>query len=187
MVLLEYKGGFLSRTARYSGQLSAFTADVDKKFVDDEGCRQLAAKIVQLFAVSDSAHDGIMGLPTDKCTVAPVLVLQDHILRVPFLNCYLNKRFEEKLDRHIFRPDIVVRPLSVVNIHELETMVESAEASGFDFVYALHHRAVRDEEMLSNLQEFLMQFPQYGKERSARAIRVYDELQETMVPLAIPG
>lgn len=127
-----------------------------------------------------------MGLPTDKCTVVPVLVLQDHILRVPFLNCYLNKRFEEKLDRHIFRPDIVVRPLSVVNIHELKTMVESAEASGFDFVYALHHRAVRDEEMLSNLQEFLMQFPQYGKERSARAIRVYDELQETMFSWLFP-
>jgi hypothetical protein len=33
MVLLEYKGGLLSRTARYSGQASAFTADVDKKFV----------------------------------------------------------------------------------------------------------------------------------------------------------
>jgi hypothetical protein len=40
--------------------------------------------------------------------------------------------------------------------------------------------------MLSNLQEFLMQFPQYGKERSARAIRVYDELQETMFSWLFP-
>jgi len=67
-----------------------------------------------------------------------------------------------------------------VNVFELETMVNSSEASGFDFIYGLHHRAVRDRDMLSELQEFMMQFPTYGRKQSARWMRVYEELQRSL-------
>jgi hypothetical protein len=64
-------------------------------------------------------------------------------------------------------------------VFELETMVNSSEASGFDFIYALHHRAVRDEKMLSELADVMVQFPTYGRQQSARWMRVYGELQRS--------
>ena len=178
-VPLEYKGGFLSRSARYSGIKEDFLEDVEEKFVP--GCVQLAWKINALFGEDSSKTKSIEGVPIDQVrAIVPVLVLQDHILRVPFFNWLLNKRFQEQLSKYTLRVGTLVRPLSVVNISELETMVNSAEASEFDLVYALHHRAARDQEMLSNLQEFLMQFRTYGREQSTRTKRVYEELHGHM-------
>jgi len=34
--------------------------------------------------------------------------------------------------------------------------------------------------MLSELQEFMMQFPTYGRKQSARWMRVYEELQRSL-------
>jgi len=176
---LEYKGGFLARNARYSGNADEFTKDVDKKF--GAGCYQLASKLNALFAQEEPQRKKMTEAPplTNIRAVVPVLVLQDNILRVPFLNWYLNREFQRELASFSLRPDVAVRPLSVVNVFELETMVNSSEASGFDFIYALHHRAVRDEKMLSELADVMVQFPTYGRQQSARWMRVYGELQRS--------
>lgn len=177
---LEYKGGFLARNARYSGNDYEFTKDADKKF--GAGCHQLATKLNALFAQDEAQRKQISDSPplAHIRAVVPVLVLQDNILRAPFLNWYLNRQFQRELACFTFRPDIAIRPLNVVNVFELETMVNSSEASEFDFIYGLHHRAVRDQEMLSDLQEFLMQFPAYGRQQSARWMSVYEELQRSL-------
>ena len=186
LVPMEYKGGFLARKARYSGISEDFVKDVEDKFVP--GSIQLAKKIGWLFGESEAKAKSIEGTSTDQIrAIVPVLVLQDHILRVPFLNWLLNKRFLHELAKHKLRAGTLVRPLNVVNIHELETMVNSAEASEFDLIYALHHRAVRDEEMLANLQEFLMQFPTYGREQSPRTKDVYNELKGHMFSYLFPS
>jgi len=180
LVPLEYKGGFLARGARYSGNIDEFVKDVNEKF--GAGCHQLAWKLNALFAQQESQRKKITNAPplSHVRAVVPVLVLQDHILRVPFLNWYLNRRFQIELASFSLRPGVLVRPLSVVNIFELETMVDSSEASGFDFVYALHHRCVRDEEMISEVQDVMMQFPTYGRQQSARWMRVYEEIKSSM-------
>ena len=66
-------------------------------------------------------------------------------------------------------------------------MVNSQDAAGFDLVYAIHHRAIRDEEMLSNLQEFLMQFSNYGKQNSARIMRIYEQLKGQLFSYLFPS
>jgi len=182
----EFKGGFLARNARYSGRTKEFVRDCDVKFA--EGCRQLASKIGSLFAKDSARRRRVDCLPTDQTrAVVPVLVLQDHILRAPFLNWYLNIQFREELSRYPLLPRPIIRPLSVINIHELETMVNSAEAAGFDMIYALHHRTIRDDDMLSSMQEWLLQFPNYGRGTSRRAKSVYDELQDSMFSYLFPA
>lgn len=187
LVPLEYKGGFLGRNARYSGSAEEFTKDVVKKF--GAGCRQLATKLNALFAQDESQRKKMVDSPplAHIRSVVPVLVLQDHILRVPFLNWYLNRQFQKELAAFTFQPGVLIRPLNVVNIFELETMVNSSEAVGFDFIYALHHRAVRDTQMLSNLQDFLREFPTYGRQQSARWMRVYEELRGSLFGYLFPG
>jgi hypothetical protein len=114
----------------------------------------LAEKIGAIFAADDRNRRELEDLDCSNVrAVVPVLVLQDHILRVPFVNWYLNRRFQEFIGQQEIRPGVVVRPLTVLMIHELESIVHSVESEDFDFVYALQNGTVRDPDVLSNLLE----------------------------------
>ena len=82
---------------------------------------------------------------------------------------------------------MVIRPLTVVGIHDLESMIHSTEAENFDFVYALHHRTVRDEQMLSELLEWLSTFKDFGRKASPRLAEILDNLFETITVHLFPG
>jgi hypothetical protein len=186
LVPAEYKGGFLSRRARYSGNSRLLLTELNGKFAT--GCDQLADKIGALFAEDDTVRKELEELPLDHFrSVLPVLVLQDHIFRVPFLNWYLNKQFRERLRHYRLRVGVFIRPLTVVNIQDLESMVHSAEGGNFDFIYALHHRTVRDEHVLSDLMDTLRQFQQFGKNPSPRIKKVLEDVQEDWSSYLFPG
>jgi hypothetical protein len=172
----EYKGGFLSRSARYSGKSNTLLTELNDKFAT--GCLQLADKIGALFADNDDARKELEDLTLDHFrSVVPLLVLQDHVFRVPFLNWYLNKRFQERLRNHQLRSAVLVSPLTVVTIHDLESLVHAAEGGDFDFIYALHHRTIRDESVLSELMDVLLQFPRFGKKVSPRIRKTLEDVQ----------
>jgi hypothetical protein len=174
LVPAEYKGGFLSRGARYSGNSGDLLAELDAKFAT--GCGQLAEKIDALFTEDDAIRKELEELPLDHFrSIVPILVLQDHIFRVPFLNWYLNKKFQECLRHCRMRTGIFVRSLTVINIQDLESIVHSVEGENFDFIYALHHRTVRDERVLSDLIDALRQFPQFGKTASPRIKKALED------------
>jgi hypothetical protein len=176
LVPAEYKGGFLSRGARYSGNSRDLLTELDAKFAT--GCDQLAEKIGALFTEDDTIRKELEELPVDHFrSIVPVLVLQDHIFRVPFLNWYLNKKFQERLRHSRLRSGVSVRPLTVINIQDLESIVHSAEGGNFDFIYALHHRTIRDERVLSDLIDTLRQFPQFGKTASPRIKKALEDAQ----------
>ena len=171
---MEYKGGLLKVEARYSGNIDSFKKDLDKKI--GEGCRQLARKIQMIFAIRSSERKGLREIPTDHVTrIVPVLVVQDPILRGPLVNWLLNRIFNRALDRGSLRLGVVVEPLNVVSIHELETMAESAEARGFDIVHALQLRCQTDPEMQLGLHNFLLNVRGYGEGPSTRRQRSMDE------------
>jgi hypothetical protein len=182
---LEFKGGFLSRKARYSGNVDLFTSEMREKFA---GPQQLAWKIGALFSDDEKQRRSIEPINADAYeVVVPVLVFHDHILRVPFLNWWLNLEFQRELVKHRLRPGLRVAPLSVASVREIEAMVNSAETSDFDFLYALHHRTVRDPEMLSVLPEFLSQFPTYGQGNSKRVQAILDEFGKELFRTMFPG
>ncbi|MCI0627490.1 MAG: hypothetical protein L0387_38565 [Acidobacteria bacterium] len=183
---LEYKGGFVSQSAKYSLDKSKMMDELEKKFVT-EGCCQLVSTLTKLFGISNNPRH-LRDIPVDHVErVAPILIVQDHILRGPFVNWWLNKRFQDHLDSSPVKRQLQVLPLTVVNVHELESMVQSAEASSFDIPYALHHRAVRDPQMLSILKDSLMQLPGFGsKEESERWKAIRTAIQDEMFSYLFP-
>jgi hypothetical protein len=186
MVPAEYKGGFIARDARYSGDSATFLADLDKKFA--VGCQQLAEKIGAAFADDKQKRRELEDLDCGNVrAVVPVLLLQDHILRAPFLNWCLNKRFQEYMGKQKVRADVVVRPLTVLMIDDLESIIHSVESEDFDFVYALQNRTVRDPEALSGLMEWLSQFPDFGHKPSPRIKQVLDQVMKTITSFLFPG
>ncbi len=120
-------------------------------------------------------------------SIVPVLVLQDHIFRVPFLNWYLNQRFQNRIIKYRLRTGVTVRPITVVNIHDLESIVHSAEGANFDFIYALHNRTVKDPEVLSELLDMLSQFEDFGHTASPRIKSVLEELSRQISSHLFPN
>jgi hypothetical protein len=171
---MEYKGGFLLREARYSGDVAAFEAELELKIV--KGCKQLARKIEALFHKRPESRKTLRSIDVARVTrIVPLLVVQDHILGGPLVNWLLNKRFNEELDRNSLRPGVVVDALNVAGIRELETMAESSEAGEFDFFHGLQHRCHADPEMISILHNFLCDEPGYGEGKSSRITALLDD------------
>jgi hypothetical protein len=152
------------------------------------GCKQLAEKIGAAFADEDRNRRELEDLDCSNVrAVVPVLVLQDHILRVPFVNWYLNRRFQEFLEQQKLRPGVVVRALTVLMIHELESIIHSVESEDFDFLYALQNRTVRDPEVISDLLEWLSQYPNFGRKASPRIAQVLERVMGSITSFLFPG
>ena len=168
---MEYKGRFLKIEARYSGSIEAFESDLDLKI--GEGCEQLARKIMDLFTADPRKRKRLRDIPLNHVTrVIPVLVVQDNILRGPFVNWWLNKKFDSLIDRTQLHCEVKVDSLNLVNIHELETMAESAEAGSFDIFHGLQLRCHADPGMRSALHDFLLNVPGYGEGKSNRIEKI---------------
>jgi hypothetical protein len=126
-----------------------------------------------LFTVDPRKRKRLRDIPLDHVTrVIPVLVVQDNILRGPFINWWLNRKFDSLIDRTQLRCEVKVDSLNLVNIHELEIMAESAEAGSFDFLYGLQLRCHADPEMRSALHDFLLNVPGYGEGKSKRIDKI---------------
>jgi hypothetical protein len=165
LVVMEYKGGFLSQEAKYSASLDAFTADLDRKIGD--GCRQLARKLHALFNPDRKLRKQLKDVPVEGVTrVLPVLIVQDHIARGPLVNWWLNRLFSRLRSEFPTSAALEIMPLNVVHAHELESLLATCGPGGFDPIYGLHHRAVRDPEMLGELHNFLFTIPGYGQVNS---------------------
>lgn len=171
---MEYKGGLLKMKARYSLDKAAFESDLNLKIAD--GCRQLAWKIEALFGANPRVRRSLRQIPLDHVTrILPVLVVQDHILEGPFVNWWLNKLFDEALNKSQLRNGVTVDSLNLLNVRELETMTESAEGGEFDLLYGLQLRCFQDPDMRLELHNFLMTVAGYGRGKSDRIEKILAE------------
>lgn len=186
LLAAEYKGGIISRQARYAADSRAFTTDLERKI--SVGCEQLAKKIGAVFSADQQSLRELADFDCRNIrAVLPVLVVQDHILRVPFFNWYLNREFQNHMQSQRIRDGVVIRPLTVLTIDDLESLVHSVEGADFDLVYALHNRALRDSEMLSWLPEWLSEFPDYGHKASPRIRQILDQVTNAISSFLFPG
>lgn len=171
---MEYKGGILKMEARYAGSTQAFESDLDKKI--GAGCEQLARKLQMVFHCDPADRKALKNIPVNHVTrVVPVLVVQDQILRGVLINWWLNRKFNSVLDRTRIRSGVEIDALNVISIHELETMVLSAETGKFDLFHGLQLRCFRDPAMTSELHNFLMALPGYGEGRSERIMSIVEQ------------
>lgn len=171
LIVLEYKGGFLRQDARYSNDLTAFLSDLDKKIA--QGCVQLARGIANLFP-EEGQGKALRGVPIPSNTryVLPLLVVQDLILRTPFINYFLNQRFQAERARFPSSTQLEVLPLNVVQITQLESLVEMAEVFDLDVAAKLHRRCQSDPMMEEELQDFISALPEA---KNMRCSRRFDE------------
>jgi hypothetical protein len=180
LAVVEHKGGFLNQDARYSNDLNSFMVDLQKKI--GAGCAQLAKNIGALFPQNGPARKlSNIPVPTNVLYVLPVLVVQDLMLRTPFINYFLNQRFQADRGQFPVKNGIKIFPLNVVQITDLENLVELAEAVDLDVLSFLQQRCNKNEEMLWELTDAIGSLPenkQHGE--SARLQDVFKKSTDEM-------
>jgi hypothetical protein len=180
VIALEFKSGFLKQTARYSNDVDQLEIDVEKKIA--VGCRQLARDISQLFPEAGSARVlKDIPIPGNTLWVLPVLVVQDLALRTPFINEFLNKRFQLNLKEHPVKACVEVLPLNVIQISDLETLVEMADGSNLSIWGFLQRRCREDPSMARELFELIEELPEAKKPpSSARFNEIFSQSLDEM-------
>jgi hypothetical protein len=138
LVVMEYKGGYLSLDAKYSGVAEKLLADIAKKVGESKSIKQLARGIERLFNNDGSARDTFSELDEARRQrvrqfgsedaervkkVYPVIVVQDLALGLGFVNRRLRQQFSAKIAQSNLRPDVHVRPLSLLTIEDLEVLI----------------------------------------------------------------
>ena len=185
LVAEECKGGLLARDAKYSLDSARFKEELEKKI--GRGVKQLARKIGELFNVSDRERRKLRDIPLHQVKVViPILIVQDTILRGPLINWYLNRVFQTHLEEENVTSEVMVRPLTLLHIQDVEVIVNALEASDFDFVYALHNRAVRDPLMKTDLSDHLRSLGS-SQEDSARSVEIRTAFFEPLMGYLFPG
>jgi hypothetical protein len=184
LMVLEYKGGFLTLEAKYSVNVRSLLRDLDKKIA--KGCGQLARNLGALFGISSGQR--LEGIPTEHITrVIPVIVVQDQALRAMGINWWMNRQFLRKKRKKVFRPEVTVEPLTLIHISEFETMIDSAEGPDFGLLETIQLRNFRDQEELSDLYDLLLDTRGFGAQHSTRRKELESEFNRCIVKYAFPG
>jgi hypothetical protein len=186
VAVMEHKGGFLRQDARYSNDLNRFMTDLQSKIGD--GCTQLARDIGALFPVAGIAKKlRDVPIPTNTLYVLPVIVVQDPILRTPFINYFLNQRFQSERTKFPVRSPVTVLPLNVVQITDLENLIEMAEAFDLDVLNVLHRRCNTNKEMLWELSDVIASIPDKKDCPSPRLQDIFEKSSDEMGSILFKG
>lgn len=140
IVAMEYKGGYLTLSAKYSGEIRRFLEDFDMKFGRQRkaGIEQLARKLTLMFNADPTARRNIPDLDLRHVTtIFPVLIVQDLALRSRFVNWKARQLFTQEMQGRPIDPLVSVRHLSVITVEELEVLLPFLEAGDFTFADVL--------------------------------------------------
>lgn len=116
VVVFEFKGSLLTHAAKAERNLVEFEKDFRKKFVEkDDGQRK---GIAQLAVAAIAVADRTLKTATKPTAVYPVLVCYEAAVESFWINKYANRIF-----RDLVGADDRVRPLTVMSVEELESLL----------------------------------------------------------------
>jgi hypothetical protein len=103
------------------------------------------------------------------------------MLRLPFVNYFLNQEFQIARSLSPVREGIEVLPLNVLQITSLEGLIEMADVLGLDIVSVLFRRSRADPTMMLFLNDFLERLPEIRQpHRSARFDEIFEKAEQEM-------
>ena len=155
LVVMEYKGTYLIREAKYSGNVDELMKDFDKNI--GKAVRQLATNIEMVFGVErehsfsqlNSKGDQIL-YTFDEASrrrikkIYPVVVAQDHSLTIGFANHTARRQFELERRALKLRADVSIMPLSLLTNEDLEKTIP--HLSDFSLLDVLDEHASKEQE-----------------------------------------
>ena len=123
LILLECKAPLITAKSKFSGDFSAFHSEVKRKVIAPNEKNQLWEAIQKLGHTNKKKRLGIKGLDISKVKIIyPVLVLEDPIFSLVYMNWYLNREFKRFVKFNDLRKDWRITCLTVLTIDDLEDL-----------------------------------------------------------------
>lgn len=123
LILLECKAPLLTAESKFSGNFIAFHSEMKCKVMARDGRNQLWDAIQKLAHTNKKKRLGVKGLDMSKVKVIyPVLVLEDIIFSLLFMNWYFDSEFQRFVKYNDIRNDLQIMPLTVLTIDDLEDL-----------------------------------------------------------------
>jgi hypothetical protein len=170
LIVMEYKGGFLSAKAKYAEDEDEFVRDLDRKFGSGKGAglEQLVRKIAAVFAENPAKRRPIKGLDTSAVkVVVPVLVVQESFVSSEITASCLADSFgslkrKERLDSSV----VYTFPL-VMDVSDVEFLRPFLAATKVSLVDCLMERVRMGSGGFLSFRDF---FRQYRQERNIKTL-----------------
>ncbi len=143
VVAIEFKFFLMEHYAKFSRDRNKLERLLELKVIENQrgekkGVRQLVETVSALL------HGRVANVPPNR-PVFPVMVVSEPSLECPGINTWLNTRFQQLLgsspDRHL------IKPLTVMSIHELEEVLPYFEAGDATWDGILEQRFVGSDEI----------------------------------------
>jgi hypothetical protein len=130
LVVMEYKGTYLTLDAKYSGQLEELMKGLSLNI--GKGVVQIADKVEAIFKSGE--HDTFSQRGEVTYTFGdddirrvrklyPVIVVQDFALQIGLANYKLRQELKREMARRTLREGVAVMPLSLINVEDLEKVI----------------------------------------------------------------
>ena len=151
LVVMEYKGGFLSAYAKYAEDEDEFIRDLGRKFGGQKGAgiEQLARKVAAIFAEDPARRRRINGLDISSVRVViPVLVVQDSFASSEVTASYLADVFGALMSNERLAPKVACAFPIVLDVSDVEA-VRPFLTAGVSFADCLLERANLGSGVLS--------------------------------------
>lgn len=183
LIVMEYKGGFLSAQAKYRGKMRIFQKDIDLKFGVGKGAgvRQLVTKIEKLFHTDRTQRDFIPELAQydQPQKITPVLVVQEGFLGLDFMTEILNSEFQRLLKTIKITKAVDIMPLQIIDVDSLERMAPNLIAEDFRLEQVLNARAHMDPNLIANFSKLTKElFPSFATREDAEVEARFTSITE---------
>ncbi len=134
VIAMEYKGKYLSLTAKYSGNRELLLADLNERF--GKATRQLAQRSETAFNRDPNLRHGFSQRDENNQSVLsytvafsrqvrrvyPIVIVQDPALRIGFANREMQKLFDAEIKPKEVDQDLI-KPLTLLTIEDLEYLI----------------------------------------------------------------
>ena len=164
LIVMEYKGGFLNASAKYSGSKEKLLGDLDKKYGSQHkgGIEQLVRKIELVFNSDYELRKTFDGFDKNRANdikvIYPVLIVKEHALNIGLATNKLRRVFDEQIKNKNISSSIFIRPLSVLLVEDLEILLPYIDEGKISFADFLEEYTMGNHDRLENFQSILKKF-----------------------------
>ncbi len=196
VIAMEYKGKYLSLTAKYSGNRELLLADLNERF--GKAARQLAHRSETAFnqkverrhgfSERDENNQSVLTYTVDfsrqVTRVYPVVVVQDPAMRIGFANRELQKLFAAEIKTKQVNQDLI-KPLTLLTIEDLEFLIPYLREITFPEIFDEY---LRPHEPMISFRYIMNRYIEgrgIAHRQNEWTMQRFDELRESLKELFV--
>jgi len=151
VIIFEFKASLLKDEIKNKRNIPLFEEEVKLKFIENQKGAPKALR--QLANAASAIRNGTVKTTVTPERIYPVFVGYEPVLESFFMNSYLHEKFRTFIPEN--ENDVIVKPLTVMSVDELENLLPHIEAGAITWPEILNERFDRDRVRATSVHQAL--------------------------------